>query len=366
MQSVNTACRSALFVAALGAMGCDVVEFATDPKPRFVQTWNIPAAGTTVSVGSIIPNGVSIYSTPSSSPPDSAAFDVDINAMDFSRRLGADCPSCQTLNGTTAVKDSFNLVSSVAERLPPDMVSGAVVGGLMRVSLFNNLSFDPIRVRATGPQGFILIVVRSGSLVLQRDSVNGADRPWPPGDSLVRSLPLATGTVSGNVNVDVTVVSPRGDAAVPINANGTVRTVAITQSLLVASMRMNVVNKAMASAASDSIALDGLEPGLTKRIIRGALELSITNPFAIAGALQIVFGYGPGQSIVKTLPLPTGAGQTALVPLDSAEIQAIVGRKVSLSVGGIVSSTAPISVMPRQAIAFNNRMILDIRVGGGN
>lgn len=366
MRSHILAYRPALLFAVLGVIGCDVVQFAVDPKPQFVQTWNIPAAGTSVSVASLLPAGVSIHSTPLSSPPDSSAFDIDIDTMDFSRRLGVDCLPCQAFNGTTAIKDSFNLVSSSSEPLPADMISGAVIGGLVRVSVRNNLSFDPLRVRASGQQGHLLIVIRSGSLVLQRDSTNGADQALPPGDSIVRNMALSTGTVTGSITVDITIMSPRGDTPVQMNANGTIRTVAITQSLLTATMRMNVVNKSLASASNDSLALDGLEPGVVKRIIGGTLDMVITNPFAVTGNLQIIFGYGPSQSIVKTVPLPSGTGQSVSLPLDSADIQAIVGRKVSLRVGGIVNSTTPVNVTPKQAMAFANRMQLDIRVGGGN
>lgn len=358
--------RALLLGAAAGVTACDVAQFALDPMPQFVQTWNIPSAGTSVSVGSILPSGVSIYSTPGSTPADSSAFDVDIDTMDFSRALGQDCLSCQASNGTTAIKDSFNLISSSSEPLPADMVSGAVIGGSVRVSVRNNLSFDPLRVRAAAPQGYLLIVVRSGSLVLGRDSINGASTPFMPGDSIVRNIPLTTGTVVGSVNTDVTIMSPRGDAAVPINTNGTVRTVAITQQLLVASIRMNVVGRSLASASNDTIALDGLEEGVANRIIRGALEMRVTNPFAIAGDVQITFGYGPGQSVVKSVPLPTGIDQPALAELDSADVRNIVGKKVALSVGGIVNSTGPINVTPKQAMSFDNRMRLVIRTGGGN
>jgi hypothetical protein len=358
--------RVAIIVAALGVAACDVVDFASNPMPQFLQTWSIPAAGTSVSVGSLLPSGVSIHSTPASTPPDSSAFDVDIDTMDFSRRLGLDCATCQALNGTTAIKDSFNLVSSSSEPLPSDMVSGAVIGGAVRVSVRNNLSFDPIRVRAADPQGFLLIVVRSGSLVLGRDSTNGASTAWAPGDSIVRTINLSTGIVAGSITVDVTIMSPRGDAPVPINANGTIRTVAITESLLAASIRMNVVNKSLASANADSLALDGLEPGVTRRVIAGALDMSVTNPFAVAGDMQIIFGYGPGQSVVKTVALPTGTDTPALVQLDSADVQSIVGKRVLLSIGGVVNSSTPINVTPRQAIDFDNRMTLRIRLGGGN
>jgi hypothetical protein len=161
-------------------------------------------------------------------------------------------------------------------------------------------------------------------------------------------------------------LSPRGDAPVLINANGTIHTIAITQSLLTASMRMNVVNKALSSADADSLALDGLDESVTQRIIGGGLDMSVTNPFAVTGNMQIIFGYGPGQSVVKPVPLPSGTDQQALAALDSTEIQNILGKKVQLSIGGTVSSAAPINVTPRQAMTFDNRMILRIRAFGGN
>jgi hypothetical protein len=358
--------RGAILVALLGIAACDVADFASNPMPQFLQTWNIPAAGTSVSVASLLPSGVSIYSTPATTPPDSAAFDVDINDMDFSRRLGLDCPACQALNGTTAIKDSFNLVSSSSEPLPADMISGAVIGGSVRVSVRNALSFDPIRVRSTGTQGYLLIVIRSGSLVLGRDSTSGSAVAWVPGDSIVRTIPLTTGMVTGSITADVSIMSPRGDAPVPINANGTIRTIATTQSLLTASLRMNVANKSLSSSDGDSLALAGLDEAVTRRIIGGALEMTVTNPFPLTGNMQIIFGYGPGQSVVKTVPLPSGADQRAVVVLDSTDVQNIVGKTVALSIGGLVSASAPITVTPRQAIAFTNRMALTIRTGGGN
>lgn len=366
MRSVPTLGRALLLGGVASVSACDIVDFVSNPAPRFQQTWNIPAAGTDVSVGSILPNGVVIYSTPSSSPADSSAFNVSINDMNFSRRLGADCASCDALNGTVAVKPAFTLLSGSSEPLPQDMISGAVTGGAIRIAVRNELSFDPLRVRSSGNQGFMLLVVRSGSLVLSRDSVNGATTPMPPGDSVVRTLPFTTGSVTGNISVELTIESPASDTAVFLNANGNVRARAVVTQLLTANVLMNVVNKTLASAGNDSIALDGLEEGITRRVVGGALEMSVTNPFPLAGNMEIIFGRAPGQPLVKPVPLPSGPAQQRLVFLDSAEIQSILGNRVALNIGGIVNSAAPITVGPRQKMVILNRLRLTIRTGGGD
>ena len=357
--------RAALLGITLGPLGCDVVDFVSNPMPRFEQTWNLPAAGTTISVASLLPPGITIYNTPSAAAPDSAGFDVDVDDIVFSRRLGADCLSCNGLNGTTAVKPAFTLQSGNSDPLPQDMISGSVIGGQVNVTVQNNLSFDPLRVRAANPQGHMVIVVRSGSLVLGRDSVNGANTPLPAGAALVRTIQLTTGTVTSSITVDLTIESPQGDAPVFINANGTVNATAVTPSLVTATMRMNVVNKSLASASSDTISLDGIKPNVAEHVVAGALAMSITNPFAVTGNMDVRFGYAPGAAVTESVALPTGVNQPGLVSLDSADMQAILGRKVALTVGGVVNSAAPITVAPKQRIAITNRLILTIRTGGG-
>ena len=97
--------RAALLGLAFSALGCDVVAFASDPKPILEQTWSLPTSHSHISVGKIVPNSVSIYSTPGSNPPDSSAFLLNINNVVFARRVGDDCAQCQTLNGTNANAD---------------------------------------------------------------------------------------------------------------------------------------------------------------------------------------------------------------------------------------------------------------------
>jgi hypothetical protein len=346
---------------------CDIVELATNPAPGFEQEWNLPADSTVISVGTLLPPAVSIYSTPGSMPPDSSAFELTMNLLPISRRVGDDCAQCQTLDGQTTVKPAFVLSSGSTTLLPADVVAGSLVGGQVSVQVTNTLSFDPIRVKnGPGAQGFMLIVLRSGSLVIARDSVNGATTAFAPGAVLTRPLALQSAVVAGTVSIDLTINSPAGDHNVFIDASGRVDASAAVQEFRLASARINVSGRPLASQGTDSIPLDGIDASITDRVTAAGLDMTISNPFAIAGDVDVEFGYAPSQTIAKTIAMPTGVDQLRSVSLDQAEVRTLFGQKVGLRVNGLVSSTGPIDVTPRQVVTIANRLRLTILVGGGN
>ncbi|MEX2179151.1 MAG: hypothetical protein WD801_10605 [Gemmatimonadaceae bacterium] len=353
-------------MAAIGVAACDVYEFGNNPAPRFEQTWNLPAPSMSISVAELLPTTGEVTIL-----PDSSAFELSVGGASISRVVGNDCAACVALNGTNAPKPAFVLNAGNSTPLPTDVVSAAIVGGQVDVQLTNNMSFDPLFVRTNpGPQtqGFMLIVVRSGSVVLGRDSVNGATTPFPPGTPLNRTILFTTGTVTASITVDVTMDSPLGDHDVPINSNGTLDASATVPTLTVASVGLNVPNRTMQSE-SDSLDLGGLGD-ISDNVVSGTLEMTITNPFAVTGAVNVRFAYGPGPSdaVTETFMLPTGAAQVRTVTLDSADMSNLFGaeEKVAFEIGGAVTSAAPITVTPTMAISMSNRLILTIRTGGGN
>lgn len=367
--------RAVLLGLTCGVTACDVASFIQDPKPILEQTWSVPAESASISVASILPPGVGIYSTPASNPPDSSAFQVTVSGVNFARRVGDDCAQCQTLNGTTTIKPNFVIATGGTTNMPGDVVSGALVGGLVTIQVTNNFSFDPLRVKTNAPastdptqQGRMVIVVRSGSLVVGKDSVNGVTTAFAPGAVLARSITLQTGNVAGTLSIDLTLTSPPSDNNVFINANGMLNAAALVPDLRVAQVRMNVVNRTMTSVAGDSIELTGLDESITKHVVSAALEMTITNPFNVAGNVDVAFGYAPALSITKSLSMPTGVAQTRSVTLDSAEMSNLFEseEKIALSVSGNVSSVAPFDVTPKQVIRISNRLIMVVRLGGGN
>lgn len=364
MTPIMTLRRAALLGFALTTSACDVVAFINDPKPRFEQTWNVPATTSQVSVAELLPTDNSVRIV-----PDSSAFTLTVSGTNISRRVGNDCAQCETLNGTNAFKPAFVLNAGNSSPLPQTVATAAIISGAINVVLTNNMSFDPLFVRnnpPSQPQGYMLIVVRSaGGVVLGRDSVNGATTPWPAGTQLTRNIALVSGTAASSLTVDVTLNSPAGDHNEFINANGTLNATATVPTLNVASVGLNVVNNQITSVR-DTLDLSDLDESITKNVVRGALEMTITNPFAVTGTVNVRFAYGPqpGEVVAKSFSLPTGVSQKRLVTLDSLDMSRLLGRVVEFTIDGAVNSAAPVTVTPKQAMTISNRLIVTIRTGG--
>ena len=381
MTSFRTCARATLLGGlAFGVAGCDVFSFINDPKPIFEQTWNVPVDSTQISVASLLPTGVSIYSTPASNPPDSSAFQVAIANVNFTRRVGDDCPACVLVNGQTTIKPPFVLATGTSANMPANVVSGTLIGGQIMLNITNGLSFDPLRVKTNAPasttpsqQGYLVIVIRSGSLVVGRDSINGCNcapattnMAFPPGALLQRTINLQSGNIGGALAVDLTLNSPQSDNNVPINSNGQVSASVVVPDLRIAAVRVNVVNRTLQTVGVDSIPLDGMED-LTKYVVGGGVDMTITNPFNVNGNVNVQFTYGPSQVITKSLSIVAGTGIRQFVTLDSTEMHNLFNatQTVSMSVSGNVNSPAPVDLTPRQVLTIVNRLILKVHTPAG-
>jgi hypothetical protein len=361
--------QAALLGVALGVAACDIASFIQDPKPRFEQTWNVPAENTTISVADLIPPSVTIYSTPGVTPEDSSAFRLNYGLTPYSRRIGDDCAACEALNGTNAIKPAFVVSIGSNSALPTEIVSADVVSGVITLQITNGLSFDPLRVRSTpGAQGFLVLTIGSGAIQLGRDSINGATTAFPPGTTLTRNIPLAIETVTGSLSMGMTLNSPVGDAPVPINANGTVAATGTMQDVLLASVSVNVANRTMSSTTRDSIKLSEIDSSFMDNLQAAALLMTITNPFDITGSFTAGFRYGtqPSDVITKVFVLPSGAPQQTSVGLTRDEILTLFGKDIEFTLTGTVNGAGPVTVTPRQAIQSENRLQLKVLTGGGN
>jgi len=372
--------RAVLLGLALTATACDLAQFAMDPKPRLEETWNFPGPATRMSVANLLPAGgtVSILTgaaAVAAGVPDSGAFSVKIDSVAFSAGLGANCGPCGPLNGTNAIKPAFTLAPGNSTPLPTDIVSAAILSGQIVIKMTNGLTFDPLYVNtnpAATTQGTMVMVVRSNSVVLGKDSVRGAavasgtqNTPFTPGTTLTRTINLTTGTIAGNLTVDVTVNSPVGDHTVPIDVTKSFSASVTVPSINVASVTMNVPSRTFNSGGSDSVSM----PTTGDFVVGLGLDMTIANPFpSVTGTLNMIFAWGllPSQQISKPVNL-LGGTNTSSVTLDSTETQKLLngGEKVSIRLTGGVTASSPITVTPKQEVAISNRLRLKIRTPSG-
>ena len=368
--------RRALLLGLVAVAACDIYRTAVDPFPGLIQTWSLGASDETIWVDELLPTGVTIL-------PDSSAFVVSVPGVNYSRRLGGYCPACNAVNGTTAPKPAFVISPDTGgtTNLPTDVDSAAVLGASVSYTLTNGFSFDPIRVNpsnlATGTQGWLTVTIRSGSRVLGRDSINGRTTAFPAGTSITRSMPpcstvaagvpcFGTGNVGGNLTVDLLLDSPAGENAF-IDVSRNLTAAATVSNLQVASVKIRIPSQSIGSSTPETLEVGELPEDATKRAIAGRFEMTITNPFAVAGTFALQFNPQGQPAINKTVALPTTSTPTVRsIQLDSVEINRILtAPATTFTTSATVSATSAINVTPKQVITIANRIVLTLRAFGG-
>ncbi len=330
-----TAMTAGLLVA------CDV---PTD-VPKWDMTWSVPSKSTSISVNSMLPTGVSSIGN---------AFYVNVNGVSILRSLGQDCAACLAADGLTVPKPAFTGTGTATAVLPASVVSAVLSNTTMSVAIQHTFGFDPLRPSAAAgaPTGWIRIVVTSGGVVIGRDSINGATTPLPSGPVILRTFPL-TGTVSATDGVIVTstINSPAGDAVQMIASRSMVFAVQ-SPSLTVTSAQVNLTNQAV-NAAATAMDLSGVDATIRDRALGGTLFLTIANPFAVTGALTLNFA-GSSPAVSKSINLSSG-NSTPSVTFTAAELKALLGKNINLTVTGTVSGN-PVTVQPSQSVTVGTRL----------
>lgn len=322
--------------------------------PQVDQRWIVPAQSTSISVGSLVPSGVSIVQ-------DSSAFTIAIAPTSVTRALSADCAQCAAANGTTAPKPAFAATVGVNSPLPADIASATLASGTLTLAFRNNYNFDPIRPSATA-NGYVVTTVSSGATIIGKDSVNGATTALPSGGTLTRDIALAGTLSSGSqITVTVTVSSPAGDPIL-IDASRTMVVTATPTNLRVPSASVTVANRQVSSSIVAS--LSDVDETVRTHVTGGALVLDIVNPFTVTGTITVQFSAPGISTITKTISLTSGTTHPS-VPLTQAELRSLFGHDVTVSFNGPVSGTAgPVTITPRQAFIVTSRLDVSVHTGG--
>ena len=132
-------------------------------------------------------------------------------------------------------------------------------------------------------------------------------------------------------------------------------------NLRVASANVAVANRSVTS--STTIDLADIDSTITNRVTGGALLLSMTNPFNVAGTLQVRLTTG-ATTVTKSVALTSGSSSPS-VTFTQSELRSLLGRVVTLTFSGAVSSTSgTVNVSPKQAVVVTSRLDLSLEVGG--
>lgn len=334
-----------LLAGALGA-GC---EFPT-AAPRFQSRFLLPLEETRVSAAELLPAGVVATGS---------GFAITVGAVSTQRTLGQMCGQpCTQRQSLVTPKPAFTDVVTLSLPLPPEVAGGTITGGNLNVTLSHSFNFDPLRPAGATQTGSIGLVVRSSGVTLGSATI---DQAFPRTAPATRSIPLA-GPVAGPVQLVLTLVSPAGGNVVIDNASSFV--VSLPGTVVTASEARVLVQNRGISAQPMTLDLTGVDGGIRDRVRGGALVLVLSNPFAVAGTLQLrLQAATSGADIVRPVQVAP-AGTTQRLELTQEELRSLLGHRVTATVAGPVSGTAgPITVRPEQELVLVPRLDLILEIG---
>jgi hypothetical protein len=349
-------CTAPLLSAVLLVAACDLVP--TEP-PIFETRFVVPGESTTLSVGQLLPPSISVSGS---------NFVLTLGTQTIpARTLGQMCPPCQAFQGQTVPKPAFVDSVTTTIAMPADVSSANIASGSVTVVLTHNFGFDPLRPPGAATTGSLTITVRNGTRVLGSTTVTD---PFPNNTTLTRTVAIAPGTVTGPLQVTIALNSPAGGVApanwVTVNTNAALSGAVQPNEILIANANV-VVRDRPVSVQSVAIDLTGFED-VSDRVSGGALVVTMTNPFGVAGTMTLTLSGGSAGPITKQVTV--GAGTTTQrIEFTESELQSLLGNNITLTIQGPVSGTAAgnvVTVTPNQQVSIATVLDLIFEIGAGD
>jgi hypothetical protein len=349
-------CMALLALSGAAAFACD---FPTEP-PMWEQTWQVSGETIELSVAELLPAGVTLNA-------DSTAFVVEAPGASVSFRLGDMCTECSLANETPVpTKPAFGDTVGTTTSLPADLVSATLAGGAFGATMAHNFGFDPLRPSSdpTAERGYIEIVVTSNGNIVADTLIHGDDQAFPAGTQLSPVLQIQPVAVTNNLDIEVRIYSPEGDATV-ISASDSLG-ITIAPSTIEISEATVTASAITLDPTTTEMDFGGMEEDgpVLERIRSGALLFEVHNPFSVSGTLDLQFQLATG-TIHRTLAINEGT-YSARLDFTGDELRQILGSEtVSIVTSGAVAATGgTITVTPTQKLILDNSFELVVLVGG--
>lgn len=330
-----------------GVSACDL----PTGMPRWETTWITPSEETSVHVTELLPAGLMVN-------VDTTAFELAIDPVNESWTLSEFCAACPPVT-SVAPKPAFTATVSTTAPIPAAVQSVDVQGGSIDLVLTNGFDFDPIRPGAASDSGSITITVSSGTTTVASLVVDGRTQSFAPNTTKNLSLPFVPSTITGDLDVDLTIDSPAGDQTT-LNPNDVLGLALSSDGILVSEATISVAGQAIEGVEAE---LDLSDVDLDA-IRDGTIFLDVVNPFGVTGDLTITIDPLDGASIVKSVGLPSGTGSVQ-VDFTEEEMSRLIGEVSTMSITGTMDP-GTVTVTPDMAITVGMRLRVTIEVGGND
>ena len=335
------------FLLLAGISACDI----PTGLPRWETTWITPAEEATVSVVELLPAGVAVND-------DTTAFVLAIDPVGEVWQLSEFCPACPPITAV-APKPAFTATVSTTAPIPGAVLSAEVDSGTIDIALTNGFGFDPLRPGAAAVSGSLTVTISSGTTTVATLEVDGADQSFAPGTTLNLELDFISSTISGDLEIDLTLDSPAGDPATldPSDA----LTAAISSNGVHVSEA--VVQLAGQTIEGEPTELDLEDVDIGDRINEGTIFFDIVNPFGVTGDLILTVDPAEGATIVKPVELTGADSSTVQVEFTEEEIQRLIGTTSVMTISGSVNGGS-VTIRPDMVLGVATRLRVVVEVGG--
>jgi hypothetical protein len=339
-----------------------------------------------IGVSTFLPSGVTLVNT-GTTP---TAFNAAVSATPtISRTLGVQCPGCPN---ATAPKPAFLAPPSST---PVTLSAGTslqtallTTGSQIVVTVNNGFTFDPLNPPGgvNSATSSITIAITNGSATLGTLTLGGLGSTIPgavattipAGQSKQFTIPLS-GTINTaqQINIGMTMDSPAGAAGSPVLMNPNQLFTATGVPTLNISTATVAIGAQALSGTPTPIDLSQVDSSIVRRITddaqnRGAMFLTLTNPFTIGSNATITF-QSPASSSPKMTPITKNIAITAApngttpavsnvtVDLTGQELRRMFGRDIEVVFGG-TTAAGTITVTPTQKITATSRIQVNFNI----
>ena len=374
------------------AMLASACAFPTE-SPNWDMTWNLPVPddnAMSIGVSTFLPSGVTLVN--SGTPPTPSAFSASVSAVPpINRTLGTACTTCPT---ATAPKPSFK---SPPSNTTINLSAGTALnsatlftGSQIVITLTNGFGFDPLNPpgRAADTAGVVTLAVNNGSATLGTLILCGTSTPAlcqnqtsiPAGQSKSFTVTLS-GTINTaqTIGVTMTMDSPAGGTSsanwVTMSPNQTF-TAAAVPTVNISAATVTIAAQTVSSSATP-IDLSEIDSSIVRRITddtetRGAMYLTLTNPFTVGATATLTFrsptgATSPMTPITKNITIAAATNATTpatskvTINLTGKELRSMFGRDIEAVFGGSTNAGS-ITVTPSQKISGSSRIQVNFNI----
>ena len=332
------------WLCLLALVACDI----PTELPKWNPEYALPLPGSSISVAQLLPSNVTIV--------DGSTFGLSVAPVTFGRSLAQMCPPCVAFDGEIVPKPAFTTSFSATFSLPPDVLGATLVSGWLRFAASNGFSFDPLRP-GPGASGSMTVRLLADAQAIGSLTITGVQRAWPPGNVLIDSVAVAG--AGSRFAVEVIIDSPAGDP-VRINSAASIDVTAAPTQLLLSSAQLRVQDRQVAGQPVQ-LNLTGIDSYIIDQVQGGKLVLTLSNGFGVGGALTLTVT-GSLTPISKQVAIPANDA-TVEVTFTEAELESMLGREVTVSFSGSVSSASAVTITP--AAMFELAVLLVLELGSG-